>query len=142
VDALEQLGFERYRELNPDLLEGFKQESGFDLPSDYFKFLAYRPSESLLLSFRFRRFDGEEWVGQVAEFSNVLPMPDHVSVLAKTIQSYGSLSLLPISYDGAGNYLYLDLTNHGRVVDLDYGSGQLSIVAESFDGLLQMLYVE
>ena len=140
MNHLERLGFVRYREISKYVLDQIERKSGYPLPSDYSEFLAYRPTAREPFAFGFM-MGAKECEGQISEFQNIAPMNDDLTRLADVVRVSGEMALLPIGYDGAGNYLYLDLAAKGRVVDLDYETGTISPVADSFTQLLERLKV-
>lgn len=73
---LTDLGFTRYRHINPNLGERFRSRAGFSLPSSYLDFLGFRQPAAMPLTFKFRRADDEEWEGCVSEFQNIAPNAD------------------------------------------------------------------
>lgn len=140
---LTDLGFSRYRTIDPAIGDRFRRSSGCSLPGEYLKFLEFRQPSAMLLIFKFPRADGEELEGCVSEFHNIAPIGDCLDDLAEqVIQPSGSLDrkFLPIGTDPGGNWLCLDLKEDGAsVVDMHYGSGTISLVAPDFQTFVGLL---
>jgi hypothetical protein len=108
------------------------------LPDEYVSFQSFRPPASLELGFAFINAEGEQWEGQVVEFMKYKQETINQRVVRP---SKYDLPLLPIAVDAGGNYLFLVLCrNPMPVVELNYSSGLLSTVANSFGEFLDRLY--
>ena len=140
-EALEALGFVRYRDVGPEVADTFRSRTGLPLPPDYLAFLAYRQPPVMPLLYRFERA-GEEWEGCVDEFGHIAPHADGLADLAgQVVRTPTGSPLLPVGGDPGGNWLCLDLTC-GMVVDLDYGSGAMAPVAPDFASFVRRLRPE
>ena len=110
------------------------------LPDDYLAFTCYDSPHNMELGFVFTPAgEAEEFEGQVTEFIRY----DTATISSAILSSPSSPNqlLLPIACDAGGNYLYLDLTKSPMaVVDVNYATGKLSVIADSFNEFVEMLY--
>lgn len=137
---LSTLGFTQIREVcELSVLTGEQQ---FKLPDDYLTFLSYEPPEDLNLSFKFiESTTSQEWEGQVIEFLHYTASDINQAVVA--VPDNPERILLPISVDAGGNYSYMDLTSASKqIIDVGYGTGAISFLAETFGDFIDMLQVE
>ena len=136
---LEELGFVVGPEVTP--LTVSLNGCEVALPRDYSAFLGCEPPRDFEFGYRFIDAQtNEEWEGQVVEFMKYKQEDIGRAVVA--LPSEPARKLLPIAVDAGGNYLNLDLTFCPmRVLDLNYQSGVLSVVAESFGEFINKLYL-
>lgn len=140
MEELEALWFVRVRSTPQTLFAAGLSSEGLSLPEDYLDFLNFVAPARINLGFRFCHADShEEWEGQVSEFVDYSTRPQ---LLADAVIQLGELRLLPIAADAGGNFVYLNLRpgNHA-VVDQDYRTGTLSVIANSFSEFVRLLYV-
>ena len=136
---LAQLGFVARRRIESDLIADSVRKQGLDLPSAYVQFLCFSPPKGKIFGFKFKRgTGGEEWEGQVNTFFDYAENP---AVLEPSILRSHSRLLLPIACDAGGNEIYIDMLSKGQVVvDHDYQTGELSIIAPNFEAFVDGLY--
>jgi hypothetical protein len=136
---LEELGFIKTKSAVHLKLRILGRE--IKLPPDYLHFLLYEPPQRLNLVFEFVRSDTQEvWEGQVTEFVRY----DNRSISDALVKPSWSPEtyLLPIAVDAGGNELYLNVSADPMpVIDVDYGSGAVSIVAPTFGEFIDLLSV-
>lgn len=92
-----------------------------------------------MFGFKFRRGPSrDEWEGQVERFYDYGKDP---RMLDRSLLKSDERILLPIASDAGGNEILLDLSAAGQpVVDHDYQTGELSIIAPTFDAFIDSLY--
>lgn len=143
IEAISKLGFIRYRSVDANFAAEFLSKTGWELPASYVDFLCFREPPEMDLTFVFVNANGDAWEGSLTELCNVEPHGGSLDYLAKQIiqaEPYPGRFFLPIGVDAGGNYLYLDLSKTPpEVVDVDYGTGLVSTVAQDFDTFLQLL---
>jgi hypothetical protein len=144
MKALLDLGFTRYRSLDPVFSQQFLKQTGYTIPSGYLEFLCFRQPTPITLAFKFIRSDGLDWEGCVSEFDDIVPTGGDLTGLENCLirrPDSPSRAFLPIGSDPGGNLICIELSKPGQpVVDIDYGSGEICDIAPSFDAFVNALY--
>lgn len=142
-DSLIGLGFTPSGRDISELHKEFVVGSGLSLPSDYLRFLTYEPPEHRL-DYQFE-VDGraeEGFVDEILFSPSSGTHPSHLDVIVSPDIAPDS-SFLQICTDGGGNYVCLRFRGGAvDVVDVDYSSGSVSRVSDSFMGFIAVLKIE
>lgn len=136
---LEQLGFSLRHAIGPAWFAEVSKQTSIALPNSYVQFLAYAPPAHRMFAFKFHRgADNVEWEGQVERFFDY---GRDLKTLEKSLLRSDDHLLLPIANDAGGNEVLLDLLSPEQpVVDHDYQTGELSIIASTFEAFMNSLY--
>ena len=132
---LNELGIKRTRQPDPGVLSSFANATGFTLPPEFVAVMGFALASDSPLGYKFLHHQsGEEWEGMLTEFA-IWPIESEVV-------KHDGRSLLALGADPGGNYVYLELSAEPmRIVEVEYSSGTISVVADSLSDFLQGLYV-
>ena len=140
MQELSELGFIEDRQAPNSVAAEFLAATGLELPQAFVAFLAFTPpTRSMIFEFD---CDGRTEEGTVSEFSfrGSVTASDLIS---QVVSPDSKRSFLPIGCDAGGNYTYIELSAEGQpVVDIDYSSGSISRVANSFHDFIRILRLD
>jgi hypothetical protein len=144
MKKLVDLGFERYRNLEQGIQFQFLHRTGYAFPNSYLEFLCFRKPPSLILGYKFVGPDGHEWEGCVGEFDSIISSDGElVGIEDQLTRSSNSPNrvFLRVGSDPGGNSICIELSKPGQpVVDIDYGTGQVSEISPNFVAFLDAIY--
>jgi hypothetical protein len=135
---LKDLGFRLPSTVRQD--DGTIDVTGTQLPESFLRFLQFSPPPKMELGFRFTHpSSGDEWEGQIVEF--MFYSDEELGKALCTVHAGQGGTLLPIAADAGGNYVYLDVSQSPMSVVSVVDSGDLVVIANSFDEFIDKLYV-